>query len=85
MKLNIPRIGTAFIVSPERTFMVDSTPICGPLQKELQNYTVPNGTFYFGGEKPLAENTVSRVFNKYTELADLKKIRIHACDTISFL
>lgn len=69
--------GRPYNITSTKNEMVDSTPICGPLQKELQNYTVPNGTFYFGGESPLAENTVSRVFNKYTELAGLKKIRIH--------
>lgn len=33
--------------------------------------------FFFGGDSPLAEMTCYRYFEKYTELAGLKKIRIH--------
>lgn len=54
-----------------------TTPICKPLKKELQNYAVPKGPFYFGGDKPLAENTVTRAFNKYADIAGVKQIRIH--------
>lgn len=34
-------------------------------------------TFLFGGNSPLAEMTFYRYFEKYTEKAELKKIRIH--------
>ena len=33
--------------------------------------------FYFGGDNPLADNTVRRVFLEYTKKADLPQIRIH--------
>lgn len=51
--------------------------ICKPLKKELSKYTVPEGQFYFGGESPIAENTLTRAFNRYCELAGVKLIRLH--------
>lgn len=51
--------------------------ICKPLKKELSNYTVPEGQFYFGGETPIAENTLTRTFNRYCTLAGVKLIRLH--------
>ncbi len=51
--------------------------ICTPLKKELSNYTVPKGQFFFGGDKPIAENTLTKVFNRYCTLANVKQIRIH--------
>ena len=53
-------------------------PICEIVQKEIKAYQPPKeGKFYFGGEEPLAQATVSRRFNYYTELAGLPRIRIH--------
>lgn len=51
-------------------------PICEIVQKEIKNYK-GGSPFYFGGEKPLADNTVRRMFIKYTQLASLPQIRIH--------
>lgn len=51
-------------------------PICEIVQKEIKNYK-GNSPFYFGGEKPLADNTVRRMFIKYTQQAGLPQIRIH--------
>jgi integrase len=51
--------------------------ICKPLKKELSYYTVPKGQFYFGGNTPIAENTLTRAFNRYCELAGVKQIRLH--------
>lgn len=64
-------------ITSTKTEKVSSTPICEPLKKELQNYEVPNGKFYFGGNAPLTDNTLRRVFNKYAEKAGVKQIRIH--------
>ena len=36
-----------------------------------------NGEFIFGGNRPLAENTLRRKFNYYCDLAELEQIRIH--------
>jgi integrase len=51
--------------------------ICKPLKKELSKYTVPEGQFFFGGDKPIAENTLTRAFNRYCGLAEVKLIRLH--------
>lgn len=51
--------------------------ICKPLKKVLSNYKVPDGQFYFGGNKPLAENTLTRAFNRYCDISNVKRIRLH--------
>lgn len=51
-------------------------PVCAIVQEEIKRYK--GGTpFYFGGEKPLADNTVRRKFVEYTQKANLPQIRIH--------
>lgn len=56
----------------------DVIPICKVVQDEIKRYTPPKeGKFYFGGEKPLAPTSVTRAFNRYTEIAGLPRIRIH--------
>lgn len=64
-------------ITSTKTEKVSSTPICEPLKKELQNYEVPEGRFYFGGNNPLTDNTLRRAFNLYAEKAGVKQIRIH--------
>ena len=56
---------------------VQVVPVCEVVQREIQAYKAPKGKFYFGGEKPLADNTVRRKFLEYTEKAGLPQIRIH--------
>lgn len=68
---------SAYKITSTKTEKVATTPICKPLKAELQNYTVPNGPFYFGGDTPLTDNTIRRVFNKYADIAGVKQIRIH--------
>lgn len=68
----------------EASFEITSTkeekdqiiPVCEVVQREIANYK-PTGKFYFGGDKPLADNTVRRVFIEYTKKANLPQIRIH--------
>ena len=64
-------------ITSTKTEKVATTPICKPLKKELQEYVVPKGQFFFGGDAPLTDNTIRRVFNKYCEIANVKQIRIH--------
>lgn len=52
-------------------------PVCEVVQKEIKAYKAPKGKFYFGGDKPLADNTVRRKFIEYTEKAELPQIRLH--------
>lgn len=68
---------SSYKITSTKTEKVATTPICKPLKKELQNYTVPKGPFYFGGETPLTDNTIRRAFNKYADIAGVKQIRIH--------
>lgn len=68
----------------ESTYAITSTkadkaqivPICEIVQKEIKTYK-GGKPFYFGGKKPLADNTVRRMFLEYTEKAGLPQIRIH--------
>lgn len=45
--------------------------------KELLSLNTKDVPFLFGGEGPLADNTVSRRFHKWRERAALKRIRVH--------
>lgn len=53
-----------------------STLICKPLKKALQEYE-GGYPFYFGGDRPLPDNSVTRVFQDYVEKAKVKRIRMH--------
>ena len=39
--------------------------------------SLPRGEYVFGGDKPLSETSVARDFNRYIELAGVKRIRVH--------
>lgn len=51
-------------------------PTAAPVQAELSRYQ-GKAPFFFGGDKPLHFNTVGRYFNRYIDLAGVKKIRLH--------
>lgn len=51
-------------------------PICDAVKQELKNYA-GSSPFFFGGDTPLADNTVTRAFQRYCEKAGVKIIRIH--------
>lgn len=53
-----------------------AVPVCETVQKELENFT-GGAPFFFGGEKPLSDNSVRRTFQKYCNKAGLPPIRIH--------
>lgn len=54
------------------TTLVDMLKQLRTTQLDYQNYN-----FVFGGEKPLADNTTTRMFNYATQKAGVKKIHIH--------
>lgn len=54
-----------------------TTLICKPLKEILNNYTKPDGEFFFGGKKPIAENTLTRAFDHYCKIAKVKRINLH--------
>ncbi len=68
--------GSAYKITTTKTDKNQVVPICETLIKELHNYS-PQTPFFFGGERPLAEKTVTRVFDRGCELAGVKRIRIH--------
>lgn len=51
-------------------------PVCKIVQDEIALYN-GGSPFYFGGDKPLAANTVRRAFDNYCIKAGVEKIRIH--------
>lgn len=52
------------------------TIICKPLKVALAEYT-PQNPFYFGGQHPTPENTITHAFERYIAKAGVKRIRIH--------
>ena len=66
-----------FKITSTKTEKAASTPICEPLKQVLRDYIVPQGDFFFGGKKPLIDNTLRRAFNNYCEIAGVKQIRMH--------
>ena len=64
-----------------RTVLIDDY-VGGELEQLKTHYSTIfknfNSNFYiFGGEKPLSQTTVERYKNKYCDLANVKRIRIH--------
>lgn len=55
---------------------IQEVPICETVQKELKIYQC-SSPFFFGGEKPISDNMLSRAFKHYTQVAGLPSIRIH--------
>jgi integrase len=66
-----------YVITSTKNEKHAATPICNTLMNELRSYSPPDGPFYFGGEQPLAENTIRRAFNNYAIQANVKQIRIH--------
>lgn len=78
--------GSAYKITSTKTYKNREVPICKPLQYALVEYktwleedkdTNKAKQFLFGGEKPLAENTVTRAFKRYINAAGVKMIRMH--------
>lgn len=67
---------STYNITSTKADKVQDTPICSVVQTELRNYK-GESPFFFGGEKPLSEMTVTRAFQWYCNLAKVKVIRIH--------
>lgn len=63
-------------ITETKAYKAEIVPICEIVQKEIKTYA-HGKPFYFGGNKPLGDNTVRREFIKYTDMAGLPRIRIH--------
>lgn len=68
--------GESYEITSTKADKSQNIPVCAIVQEEIKNYKA-KGKFYFGGDKPLADNTVRRKFVEYTEMAGLPRIRIH--------
>lgn len=55
---------------------VQQIPICDIVKKELKSFH-GDTPFFFGGSKPISDNTIRRKFDKYTQIAGLERIRVH--------
>lgn len=66
----------AYAVVPTKAGKSQTVPVCPVVINELKTYT-PQSPFFFGGDRPLAENTVTRTFRRYCGMAGLEPIRIH--------
>ena len=71
-----PFDGTPFAVTSTKAEQVQETPVCRIIQEELKVYK-GESPFFFGGEKPIADNTLRRAFRSYCEKAGMQPIRIH--------
>lgn len=68
--------GTPYEVTSTKAEKEQETPICRAVQEELKNYK-GNAPFFFGGEHPIADNTLRRAFRNYCAKAEMQPIRIH--------
>lgn len=63
-------------ISTTKEDKVQQLPFCRTVKEELQKYK-GDAPFFFGGDRPLAENTVTRTFQRYCNKAGVEIIRIH--------
>lgn len=68
--------GSPYKVTGTKADKSQLIPICDTVKNELSHYK-GDAPFFFGGDVPIAENTLRRVFNSYCERAGVKHIRIH--------
>nr|DAR02866.1 MAG TPA: Integrase [Caudoviricetes sp.] len=68
--------GSPYKITSTKADKCYTTPICDTLWDELCSYA-PQSPFLFGGDKPVAYETLRRKFAEYTQKAGLKPIRIH--------
>lgn len=67
--------GASYEITSTKAEKSQTIPICPTVQKELQNYHGQE-PFFFGGESPIADNTLRRVFRSYCIKAEVPIIRI---------
>lgn len=65
-----------YAITSTKEEKVQKLPICKRVRDEIKKYG-GNTPFFFGGDRPLPENTVTRVFQRYCQKAGVEIIRIH--------
>lgn len=68
--------GAAYRITTTKNEKRAKTAICEPLRAALAEY-VPQTPFFFGGDKPIHENTISHAFERYIERSGVTRIRLH--------
>lgn len=68
--------GAPYNITSTKNERSNYTQICAPLKQALADYT-PQSPFYFGGDKPIHENTIAHAFDRYVAKSGVKEIRIH--------
>ena len=68
--------GTPYKITTSKNEKVGYTPICPALRSVLSEYK-GEAPFFFGGEAPIHENTLTHAFDAYIKKADVKRIRYH--------
>lgn len=68
--------GSPYKITTSKNEKIGYTPICPALRHELAGYT-GESPFFFGGENPIHENTLTHAFDAYIKKAGVKRIRYH--------
>ncbi len=68
--------GSPYKVTSTKAEKKSVTPIYEPIAKALEAYQ-GQSPFFFGGNRPLPPNTVTKRFQSYCKKADVKIIRLH--------
>lgn len=68
--------GAPYKITTSKNEKVGYTPICPALRNALADYT-GESPFFFGGESPIHENTLTHAFDAYIKKAGVKRIRYH--------
>ena len=68
--------GASFEITSTKADKSQNIPVCKKVVNELKNYS-GSKPYFFGGEKPLADNTLRRAFRFYCDKAGVSPIRIH--------
>lgn len=68
--------GSTYKITTTKNEKRSWTIIAAPLKDELAHYA-PQEPFYFGGDNPIHENTLSHAFDRYIAKAGVKRIRVH--------
>ena len=68
--------GESYEITSTKADKSQEIPVCSKVQDELKTFK-GGSPFLFGGDKPIADNTLRRAFRFYCTKADVPIIRIH--------
>lgn len=68
--------GSPYKITTSKNEKIGYTPICPALRQALSGYK-GEAPFFFGGDSPIHENTLTHAFDAYIKKAGVKRIRYH--------